>query len=123
MAGYFGYENGSHYDVSVAVGERVLLPAVRSASPQALIIADGFSCREQVEQQTNRKAMHTAQVLQMALHEKNLSASRPYPEKKYVDGMKLRDPSAAKKALFKTACFLLLAATVAIIKYKKYTRL
>ena len=47
MAGSFGFE-ASHYDVSVAVGERVLLPAVRQAEDDTLIIADGFSCREQI---------------------------------------------------------------------------
>lgn len=67
MAGYFGYEKGSHYDVSVKAGERVLLPTVRSAPDDALIIADGFSCREQIEQLTNRRAHHLAEVIQHAL--------------------------------------------------------
>jgi FAD/FMN-containing dehydrogenase/Fe-S oxidoreductase len=66
MAGSFGFER-EKYDVSVACGERVLLPAVRDASPDTLIIADGFSCREQIAQLTGRRALHTAQVLKMAL--------------------------------------------------------
>jgi FAD/FMN-containing dehydrogenase/Fe-S oxidoreductase len=66
MAGSFGFERDK-YDVSMAVGERVLLPAVRQASHETLIVADGFSCREQIEQSTDRMALHTAQVLQMAL--------------------------------------------------------
>lgn len=70
MAGVFGYERGGdHYGVSVKVGERVLLPAVREAAVTTLVIADGFSCREQIKQLTGRKAFHLAQVLQMALHE------------------------------------------------------
>lgn len=69
MAGAFGYEKGSHYDVSVAAGELVLLPAVRQASRDAIIIADGFSCREQIIQQTDRKPMHTAEVLALALRQ------------------------------------------------------
>jgi Fe-S oxidoreductase len=69
MAGAFGYEKGSHYDVSVAAGELVLLPAVREASRDALIIADGFSCREQILQQTGRQPMHTAEVLELALRQ------------------------------------------------------
>ncbi len=69
MAGYFGYEKGKHYEVSVKAGERVLLPEVRNADMDTIIITDGFSCREQIEQQTNRKGMHLAQVLQMALKE------------------------------------------------------
>ena len=61
MAGSFGYERGK-YDVSVRCGERVLLPAVRSASKDTLIIADGFSCRGQIEQLTDRRALHLGNV-------------------------------------------------------------
>ncbi len=68
MAGAFGFEE-DHYDVSIKVGERVLLPAVRSADKNTLIIADGFSCREQIAQTTDRHALHLAQVIQMAMHE------------------------------------------------------
>jgi FAD/FMN-containing dehydrogenase/Fe-S oxidoreductase len=64
MAGAFGYEK-EHYEVSLAVGERVLLPAVRRADESTLIIADGFSCQSQIEQQTGRKALHLAEVLAM----------------------------------------------------------
>jgi FAD/FMN-containing dehydrogenase/Fe-S oxidoreductase len=66
MAGSFGFE-AENYDVSVAVGERVLLPAVRSLDDETLIISDGFSCREQVADLTGRGALHLAQVIQMAL--------------------------------------------------------
>jgi len=66
MAGSFGFETG-HYDVSIAVGERGMLPAIRAASADALIIADGFSCREQIAELTGRGALHLAQVLQMAM--------------------------------------------------------
>jgi Fe-S oxidoreductase len=66
MAGAFGYEK-EHYDVSVAVGERVLLPAVRQAEESTLIIADGFSCQSQIEQQAGRKALHLAEVLAMGV--------------------------------------------------------
>lgn len=90
IAGYFGYEAGSHYDVGKAAGERVLLPKVRDASPQTIIIADGFSCREQIEQETPRKGLHMAQVLQMALNKEK--SNMPYPENKYVDGKKLQTP-------------------------------
>jgi Fe-S oxidoreductase len=63
MAGSFGFER-SHYDISIAIGERSLLPAVRKAAPDSLIIADGFSCSTQIEQSTGRKALHLAQVLE-----------------------------------------------------------
>ena len=65
MAGSFGFEKDK-YDVSVAIGERKLLPRVRKASPSEMIVADGFSCREQIAQQTGRQAMHLAEVIQMA---------------------------------------------------------
>lgn len=67
MAGAFGYERGVHYRVAVACGERVLLPAVRAADPETLILANGFSCREQIEQSTGRPTLHLAEVLRMAL--------------------------------------------------------
>ncbi len=67
MAGAFGYEKGEHYDVSIACGERVLLPSVRQAEADTLIVADGFSCREQIAQTTHRRAMHLAEVLALAL--------------------------------------------------------
>jgi len=66
MAGAFGYEK-DHYDVSVKCGERILLPEVRKTNDETLIITNGFSCMEQIKQQTNRKAMHLAEVLQMSL--------------------------------------------------------
>ncbi len=67
MAGSFGFERGDHYDVSVAAGERVLLPAVRDADPDTLIVTGGFSCREQIRQGTDRKVLHPAEVLAAAL--------------------------------------------------------
>jgi Fe-S oxidoreductase len=66
MAGAFGFEE-KHYDVSVAVGERVLLPAVRDADPDTIVVTDGFSCNEQVVQQTGRRPVHLAVLLRDAL--------------------------------------------------------
>lgn len=66
MAGSFGFERGERYEVSQACGERVILPAVRSASADTLIVADGFSCREQIAQATGRRPLHFAQVLALA---------------------------------------------------------
>jgi FAD/FMN-containing dehydrogenase/Fe-S oxidoreductase len=65
MAGPFGFEAAA-FAVSQAIGERVLFPAVRRAAPDALIVADGFSCREQIRQGTGRRAMHLAEVLALA---------------------------------------------------------
>jgi Fe-S oxidoreductase len=72
LAGNFGFERG-HYDVSRAAGERVLLPAVRAAPPATLIVADGFSCRTQIGQETDRRALHLAQVLASALPQQGAS--------------------------------------------------
>jgi Fe-S oxidoreductase len=66
MAGPFGFERDK-FEVAQAVGERVLLPAVRSAARETLIVADGFSCREQIRQSTGRTAMHLADVLHAVL--------------------------------------------------------
>jgi FAD/FMN-containing dehydrogenase/Fe-S oxidoreductase len=79
MAGSFGFERDK-YDLSIAIGELELLPAVRRAPPDWLIIADGFSCREQIAQGTPRQALHLAEVLQMALDGETAPDSRPYPE-------------------------------------------
>jgi FAD/FMN-containing dehydrogenase/Fe-S oxidoreductase len=65
MAGSFGFQ-AEKYDVSMACAERVLLPALRAAAPETLVIANGFSCREQIAQATGRKALHLADVLAMA---------------------------------------------------------
>ena len=65
LAGSFGFE-ADHYDVSMACGERVLLPAVREAAGDALVVADGFSCRTQIEHGTGRRALHVAEVLKLA---------------------------------------------------------
>ncbi|MET9320554.1 FAD-binding and (Fe-S)-binding domain-containing protein [Streptomyces sp. NPDC003038] len=66
LAGNFGFER-DHYEVSVAAGEQVLLPAVRAASPDTHVLADGFSCRTQIEQRTDRTGTHLAQLIAGAL--------------------------------------------------------
>lgn len=72
MAGAFGFER-EHYDVSIACGERALLPKVRDVDQGGLIVADGFSCREQVVQTTGRQPLHLAEAIQMALHRETRS--------------------------------------------------
>src|SRR5207248_2611208 len=67
LAGNFGFERG-HHDVSVACAERVLMPRVRQESADTLVMADGFSCRTQIAELSDRRALHSAEVLQMALH-------------------------------------------------------
>lgn len=117
MAGYFGYEKGDHYDVSIKAGERVLLPRVRSFQQEGIVIADGFSCREQIEQNTNRKGLHLAQVLDMAINEK---IYEPYPAKKYLKKTKLR--ATGKQRLIRTAVLAGIAGIVVacIMRNKKH---
>jgi FAD/FMN-containing dehydrogenase/Fe-S oxidoreductase len=62
LAGNFGVERG-HYDVSVAVAETALLPAVRAVPPDAIVLADGFSCRTQLEQLAATHSLHLAELL------------------------------------------------------------
>ncbi len=74
MAGPFGFER-EHYAVSLKIGERVLLPAVRSAPDDTLIVADGYACREQIRQCTSRSPIHLAVALRLAL----ANAAREHP--------------------------------------------
>ena len=66
MAGAFGY-GADTYDVSIAMGELSLLPAVRKADAGTVIVADGTSCRHQIRDLSGREALHSVRVLEMAL--------------------------------------------------------
>ena len=66
MAGAFGYE-AAHHDVSMKMAELSLLPAVRAAGPDTLLVADGTSCRHQIKDGAGREAIHVARVLERAL--------------------------------------------------------
>jgi Fe-S oxidoreductase len=83
MAGAFGYEKDK-YDVSVACGERALLPEVRKAPVSTIIVADGFSCKEQIAQETNRHALHLAEVMRLGLEDKRQPFPSMYPESRFV---------------------------------------
>ena len=106
MAGAFGFEK-EKYEISRAIGELELLPAVRQAPTDWLIVADGFSCREQIAQETDRHALHLAEVLQMALRESTETpdglplfdaAPRHYPE----DGWVQPHEAAVQKSMKRT---------------------
>jgi Fe-S oxidoreductase len=96
LAGSWGFEKGDHYEVSMKAGERVLLPAVRAADKDTLIVTDGFSCREQIAEATDRRALHLVQVIQMALH--NSRPSGDYPESEFFKEKPLQ-PSLRGAAL------------------------
>lgn len=74
LAGNFGMEVG-HYDLSVAVAETQLLPALRAA-PDAVVLADGLSCRHQVADLTGRSARHLAELLAAALGDDSRTGAR-----------------------------------------------
>jgi Fe-S oxidoreductase len=119
MAGYFGYEKGKHYDVSIKAGEQLLLPKVREAEQSTIIITDGFSCREQIGQETERKGMHLAQVIQMALHEQRGEKTNLLPEKKYVDAMALKNPHKTRNNLLLLGAVALGVAAFMLLKKSK----
>jgi Fe-S oxidoreductase len=62
MAGPFGFER-EKFTISQTLAERVLLPAIRTAKPETILVADGFSCREQIAQNTTRRAIHFAEAI------------------------------------------------------------
>jgi FAD/FMN-containing dehydrogenase/Fe-S oxidoreductase len=115
MAGSFGFERGERFEVSMRAGERVLLPAVRQAPERTLIIADGFSCREQIRQATDREALHTAQVLQLALQQGPASEIHSYPEKIFVE-QRAREHAESQKKTAWLAGAALMAVIVLWIK-------
>jgi Fe-S oxidoreductase len=97
MAGSFGYEP-DHYEVSMACGERKLLPAVRRVPDSTLVVADGFSCRSQIEDATPRRTLHLAEVLYLA----RSAAGTPLgalPERRLRLGDELRRGARARGAL------------------------
>jgi FAD/FMN-containing dehydrogenase/Fe-S oxidoreductase len=83
MAGSFGFE-AEKYDLSIRIGERGLLPAVRKADMSTVVIADGFSCREQIAQGSDRHALHLAEVMALALRGENPDGDGSYPENQFV---------------------------------------
>jgi Fe-S oxidoreductase len=121
MAGAFGFEK-AHYDVSIKCGERVLLPAVRNASADTLIIADGFSCREQIAQTTDRQALHLAQVIQMAMHEAGSERALEYPESAYVTQSTPSSPSRLVTALVTSIGIPLIAGALLWLLSKRRVR-
>ncbi|MGA9883730.1 MAG: FAD-binding and (Fe-S)-binding domain-containing protein [Candidatus Acidiferrales bacterium] len=84
MAGSFGFEE-HHFDVSAKVGEHGMLPAIRKAGLDEVIIADGFSCREQISQMSDRHGLHMAEVLQLAIQPEQAGADEHPPEKIIVE--------------------------------------
>lgn len=118
MAGSFGYEKGK-YDVSVRCGERGLLPAVRNVSKETLIVADGFSCREQIEQLTDRGALHLAEVIDLAMKTGPDGPAGDYPEKaKPSAALQSKPKKNLPLGLFVLLCGVMIGWTVVNRKRK-----
>ncbi len=118
MAGPFGFE-ADHYDVSMAIGERVLLPKVRQAGQQTLIVADGFSCREQIAQSTDRQALHPAQVFKMAIDDRGNETSDSLPERRYMPDVRAEERKAARHGAIGALGFLAVAVAVVAVVWKR----
>ncbi len=117
MAGAYGFER-DHYGVATAVGERVLLPSVRNAADDTLIIADGYSCREQIAQSTDRQALHPVEVMRMAIAGE--SALRdPFPERRYRGSLQTRREEATRTGGFLLVAMTTLAALAAVYAFRR----
>ena len=84
VAGAFGFEP-EHYDLSMRIGEQRLLPTVRRARADTLLLTDGFSCKLQIQQSTSRRALHTAQMIRMAHDHGRAGPVYAPPERDYPD--------------------------------------
>ena len=115
MAGAFGYEDDK-YPVSIACGERVLLPEVRKAPVSTIIVADGFSCKEQIAQETNRHALHLAEVLKLGMLEDN--SPELYPEDYFVKPREAKQRRSMVRAAVAGA-LALSALGVAWLKFRR----
>jgi FAD/FMN-containing dehydrogenase/Fe-S oxidoreductase len=122
MAGAFGFERGDHYDVSIKAGERVLLPAVRQAGPETVIVANGFSCREQIAQTTSRQALHPAQLLKMALDDRDHRRHDAHPERRYLPDIPAKRRPAVRAGVALAAATLTTAIAAAVVAHRLRTR-
>jgi Fe-S oxidoreductase len=85
LAGSWGFEAG-HHEVSMKCGEQGLLPKVRELDEKTIVVADGFSCKTQIEQgKTGRRALHVAQVLKLAREHGESGPPGPEPERLYYE--------------------------------------
>ena len=114
MAGAFGYEKDK-YEISKQCGERALFPAVRQAGLSTMIIADGFSCREQIRQDTPRQALHLGEVMQMALHEKNGNDRQNLPVMAPEQKLARKRHNAVRKSMLRTSLTLVALLTTGLL--------
>jgi Fe-S oxidoreductase len=118
MAGAFGYVKGEHYRVSVECGERVLLPRARQLSKEELLVTDGFSCQEQIHQQTGRRSLHLAEVSHLALQSGRREPPAEPKEQPNPENRRVPNPSRDGRGGFRWAAPLgaaVLAASAALL--------
>ena len=84
LAGSFGFED-EHYDISMQIGEHKFYPTMRGADKDTILVADGFSCKTQLEQGSDRRALHISQVIKMAKEYGEKGVEGQYPEREYPD--------------------------------------
>jgi FAD/FMN-containing dehydrogenase/Fe-S oxidoreductase len=106
MAGSFGFE-AEKYDLSIQIGERVLLPEVRKAGLSSFVIADGFSCKEQIRQETNRHGLHLAEVMSLAYRHGESGPDGIYPEAEVIAPRREAQNRSMRNAGLMTAGILL----------------
>jgi FAD/FMN-containing dehydrogenase/Fe-S oxidoreductase len=115
MAGSFGYERGERYEVSMACGERVILPRVRQAGKDTLILADGFSCREQLAAATDRRPLHLAQAIRLGMEPEDQRFAADYPERSVPARLDGRE-HASRAAVLAIGAGLSLAGCAAAVR-------
>jgi Fe-S oxidoreductase len=117
MAGSFGFESDK-YDISVQVGEHSLLPVIRREELTTPIVADGFSCREQVKQLSKRHPLHFAELLKLAIKGDGLGF-RAMPENEILAPHR----SAERKSKIRSAVVLgALVAGAAVLGWARHKR-
>jgi FAD/FMN-containing dehydrogenase/Fe-S oxidoreductase len=111
LAGSWGFEQG-HHEISMECGEQALLPAVRDADRDTLVIANGFSCKTQIEQSdASRNALHVAQVIKMAREHGPDGYQAGPPEKPYYE---VKPPAPARRRAVRVGAPVAAAAVVAL---------
>ena len=101
LAGSFGFE-ADHHDISVKIAQGRLLPLIADAASDTILISDGFSCKTQVGQLTDRRMLHTAQVVKMALDHGPSGVGGAHPERAYPD-VRLGSASRGRRAVVAAA--------------------
>jgi FAD/FMN-containing dehydrogenase/Fe-S oxidoreductase len=118
MAGSFGFE-AEKYDISIDIGERVLLPEVRKAGLTTFIIADGFSCKEQIHQQTNRHGVHLAEVMALAQRHGKHGPDGIYPEKEIIEPrIREQKRSMRRAGLITVGALLTVGVLTSILRHR-----